>query len=101
MKILQILMAATCMLALGVAAATGAGEAPLSPTVIAQADTPAAEVPAQESDPEICRTIVPTGSRIGKKVCLRASQWSQMARDGRNMVESTQRVGRQWERPAN
>jgi hypothetical protein len=64
------------------------------------ATTPAAATassPAvtEDEDRMICKMVIPTGSRIGTKACRRASQWEQMARDGRDAAERVQRMGSQ------
>lgn len=59
----------------------------------ATADTRALAVSAAEEESEIriCRTMKPTGSRFGKRVCMTQEQWTDIADTSRGALEKLQR----------
>jgi len=54
-----------------------------SPTDVSEA---VVQAPAKDPDPQICRRVAPTGSRIGVKVCKKKSEWA--ARSGRRRTSN-------------
>lgn len=75
------------------AATTAPAAAPA--TVAAPEAVAATEAPAVAEDRMICKRIAPTGSRIAKKTCMKASQWEQAQRDAREATDTIQRNSRQ------
>jgi hypothetical protein len=83
------------MLALMVMAAALATDAPTAaPT--APAATTATSVQtaaATPRDPMVCRTVKETGTMFSKRVCLTASQWSDIAKDARDTYDALREKG--------
>ncbi|HYE51127.1 MAG TPA: hypothetical protein VEB20_16135 [Azospirillaceae bacterium] len=88
MRLLAI-VAATGILAAGAAFAQG----PTPEEGVARTTPqPEAREPNPEDDRKICRSIIPTGSRLGKeKVCKTRAEWEQLASDTKNTTEGFQR----------
>lgn len=87
MRIVLSLLAAGA-LAMGSPALADPASTQAPPAVVQDPPTDVSEAvvtpPAAEEDPTICRREVPTGSRIGVKVCMKKSQW---------VAKSTRRSG--------
>ena len=83
MKLLQrILLVGGVMLLLGACTSTE-GEQALAKDVYDPND----------ADTVTCRTVVPTGSRIGTRVCRKNREWAEDGKRGRAYAEGIQRRG--------
>lgn len=58
-----------------------------------------ADAVAANSDPRVCKVEAPTGSRIGRKVCKRRSQWQYEQDEARRVTEDAQRKSAQTGNP--
>jgi hypothetical protein len=65
---------------------------------VAAADDPEPGSGRSAKEEEVCRNVVPTGTRIPKKICLPASHWEQMSREGRKLLNHAQQRGKQFEK---
>lgn len=64
----------------------------------AQASATAASTLASSEEPKermVCKNVIPTGSRIGKRTCRTVRDWEQIQRDAREAAERVQRMGNQ------
>jgi len=43
---------------------------------------PLAALAAADDDPKVCKRLIPTGSRIVRRLCLPKSEWEAMREDG-------------------
>lgn len=97
MKSLRIPAVITALVLVG--ACAGQDRQPAATTAPAPAAAPeavaATDAPAAAEDRMICKHIAPTGSRIAKKTCMKASQWEQAQRDAREATDAIQRNSRQ------
>jgi hypothetical protein len=78
--------------------ASDGSAAPQATTVSPPAATSTAPAPKVQdpNDKMVCRTILPTGSRLGgTKVCKTQGEWAEISRNARNMVTSAQMSGMQ------
>lgn len=99
MKSLRIPALITALMLVGACAGQDqpptATTAPAPATAAAPEAVAATEAPAVAEDRMICKRIAPTGSRIAKKTCMKASQWEQAQRDAREATDTIQRNSRQ------
>jgi hypothetical protein len=88
---------AAFMFALACSAALGACSSAQTPPASAAAGTPEVASSAAPADPMadpdrmICKNVIPTGSRIGKRTCMTARNWNQAQKDARDAVDQVQR----------
>jgi hypothetical protein len=93
------------LMAAGLAAASD-GSAATQQTTTA-AGSPAASAPTtnpQAKDPNkmVCRTIVPTGQRLGgERICHTQSEWAEINHTARDMVTNAQMTGGRTAIPGN
>lgn len=88
------LAAVACIVVLGTACSTpGNRTAPVdSDATAAAAETDNAAVTAAE-DRLVCKTVVPTGTRVAQRTCMRQSEFDKARRDGGEMLGEVQRRG--------
>ncbi|HEY5105452.1 MAG TPA: hypothetical protein VII73_01630 [Caulobacteraceae bacterium] len=68
-----------------IASVTAASAAPSSPAKTSSADDP---------DKMICKTVVPTGSRLGGvRTCQTRAQWAVLTRDSQDALHERQKNG--------
>jgi hypothetical protein len=49
----------------------------LVPSALAAQDVPAAQEPAPAKEKKVCRSVVPTGTIMAKRICLTKSEWTE------------------------
>ncbi len=54
-------------------------------SVAAEQASQASQKNAQTADVVVCKRVVPTGSHMRRKICLRKSQWAAMTREARRV----------------
>jgi hypothetical protein len=84
-------VAAATLLTASIASAQTAASPPAG---VAQPGTVAAAAPTQpkaDADKPVCRSSVPTGSRLPVRECHTQAQWDQMAADAKQMTQDSQR----------
>ena len=99
MKFAMRLNLLACILLLG--ACTGQPTQPAAsaaqPAAAAQPAV-ASTAPASDGlDPDrvVCKQLAPTGTRISKRTCYKASEWEKMARDAKEATDKVQLLGLQ------
>lgn len=93
--ILSRLAALFCIAVIGTACSTAANRtAPVGiDTTAAETDVDSAATAAAGEDPLVCKTLVPTGTRVAQRTCMRRSEFDKARRDGSEMLEEVQRRG--------
>lgn len=95
--ILSRLAALLCIAAVAAACTTPANRtAPVdheATAVNADGDSASATVAAADKDPFVCKTVVPTGTRVAQRTCMRQSEFDKARRDGGEMLGEVQRRG--------
>jgi len=77
--------------------ATTASAPPATPSD--QAPAASTQAPSQK---KVCRTYVPTGSRLGgERICKTQEEWNQISRESREVTDDQVRHGMQISRPPN
>ena len=84
------LFALVCILLAGAACTTPASRTAVSPV---DGDVTGEPVAAADGDPIVCKRVVPTGTRVAQRTCMRRSEFDKARRDGHEMLEEVQRRG--------
>lgn len=48
---------------------------------------------AANDDPMVCKRVIPTGTRVAQRTCMRQSEFDKAEQDGQEMLEEVQRRG--------
>jgi hypothetical protein len=48
---------------------------------------------AATDDPMVCKRVIPTGTRVAQRTCMRQSEFDKAKKDGQEMLDEVQRRG--------
>ncbi|MFK7829053.1 MAG: hypothetical protein AB8B57_04665 [Congregibacter sp.] len=52
-----------------------------------------------DADPRVCKRVIPTGTRIAKRACMKQSQWDTIRNNAQTATEDSQRRAVQQNNP--
>ena len=76
-------------------ASTGSDATPPPARAVATMEPTSVAQPVADSDPIVCKSAPPTGSRISKRTCMHRSEWARAQQAGRESTDDIQRHGAQ------